>query len=93
MWAWLGMKETKEIFGESIVFELRGLLIETSAHAFRDRLAHGMVTEHDCYASEVEHLWWLVLRLCLFPFAQRVEEANEDAPADPAPEPSPLPSE
>lgn len=60
-----GMKETKEIFGESLCFELRGLLIEKTAFGFRDRLCHGFVTEGDCYDVAPINLWWLVVRLCL----------------------------
>lgn len=65
--------ETKEIFGESLWFELRGLLIEKSGYDFRNQLAHGFTSEAECYGDAAVNLWWLVLRLCLIPVLQRLE--------------------
>lgn len=61
------MPQSKQIFGESIHFELRGLLIEKMGHGFRDQLAHGFTSEAECYGDAPVILWWLVLRLCMFP--------------------------
>jgi hypothetical protein len=62
-----GMEETKKIFGDSLCFELRGCLIEKTGFDFRNRLAHGFVSEGECYAPAAEMIWWLVLRICLIP--------------------------
>lgn len=40
----LALDETKEVIGESLVFELRGHLIEKTGYAYRDRLAHGFLS-------------------------------------------------
>jgi len=65
--------KTKEIFGESLWFELRGLLIEKSGYDFRNQLAHGFTSEAECYGDAAVNLWWLVLRLCLIPVLQQME--------------------
>ena len=64
----LGAPETKQIFGEPTVFELRGLLIEKTGFGFRDQLAHGFVTAAECHSVPVVNIWWLVLRLCVTGF-------------------------
>ena len=65
--ALFSMNQTKEIFGDSLCFELRGCLIEKAGYDFRNRLAHGFVTERDCYSAAAAMIWWLVLRICLIP--------------------------
>jgi len=70
------LKETTEIFTESVVFELRGLLIEKRGADFRNRIAHGFVSEGECYGAPARILWWLVLRLCLMPILQEIEERS-----------------
>jgi hypothetical protein len=72
--------ETKEIFGESLWFELRGLLIEKSGYDFRNQLAHGFTTEAECYGDAAVNLWWLILRLCLIPVLQRLEGGASGTP-------------
>lgn len=59
--------ESKEVFGESFHFELRGMLIEKTGHGFRDQLAHGFTREGECYGDAAVNLWWLALRLCMIP--------------------------
>jgi len=63
----LFMPETQRIFGEDWCFELRGLLIEKTGYSFRHRVAHGFVSEPECYGAEAVNLWWIVLRLCCMP--------------------------
>jgi hypothetical protein len=41
----LSMEMTKKILGEELCFELRGCLIEKAAFDFRNRVAHGFVSE------------------------------------------------
>ena len=67
----LAMPETKEIFGEDQVFELRGLLCEKTGLDLRNRLAHGFLTYNQCWASDVINVWWLVVRFLSYPVAQR----------------------
>jgi hypothetical protein len=58
------MPETQRIFSDSLCFEFRALLIEKSGVEFRNRIAHGFVTEGECYDRPAVYLWWLVLRIC-----------------------------
>jgi len=62
-----GLEATTKIFGESLCFELRGHLIEKTGYDFRNLLAHGFVSEAQCYSDPALSLWWLVLRICLTP--------------------------
>ena len=58
--------ETKEIFGENLCFELRGLLIEKRGYNFRNQLAHGFLTEAHCYSDATINIWWLTIRTCIW---------------------------
>lgn len=75
--ALFAMPETTNIFGEEFCFELRGFLIEKTGYSFRDRIAHGFVSEADCYSVPAENIWWLILRLCIFPIARVVFEKRK----------------
>ena len=80
--ALLDLKETKKIFGESLHFELRGLLIEKSGHAFRHRIAHGFVSDAECFGDAAINLWWLVIRLCMDPIIRNLEAQEEENQGD-----------
>ncbi|HYR22309.1 MAG TPA: DUF4209 domain-containing protein [Chthoniobacterales bacterium] len=73
----LDLPETKKLFGDAVLFELRGILIEKTGYSFRNRVAHGFVSERECYAPEGLNLWWLVLRLCYTPLILG-QQANEE---------------
>jgi hypothetical protein len=62
-----GLPEIKTIFGDELCFELRGLLIEKTGHSFRNHIAHGFVTEGECYSDAALNVWWLCMRLCYTP--------------------------
>jgi|SRR5665811_95033 len=68
----LAHEKIKEVFGDDLVFDLRGLLVARFGSNFRNRLTHGLVRDADFYSAEAIYTWWIVLKLCLFPFA--VEE-------------------
>lgn len=72
------MKETEKIFGESLCFELRGCLIQKTGFDFRNRVAHGFVSEAECYSVAAETIWWLALRICLTPVAQAIAEQKQN---------------
>jgi hypothetical protein len=74
------MKETAEILGESLCFELRGCLIEKTGYDFRNRVAHGFISEAECYSSAASYIWWLVLRICLFPIFQAMVRRSGGIP-------------
>lgn len=68
----------KEVLGEDIVFDLQGLLIERHGSNFRNRLAHGLVSDDGFYIVEVPYLWWLILRIvCLPVIAHLRDQQNQ----------------
>jgi hypothetical protein len=77
--ALFGMPETKLILGECACFELRGCLIEKTGYDFRNRVAHGFVTEGDCYSVGAITLWWLVIRILVTPFIPKKEPSSPES--------------
>ena len=73
----LSMPETKRIFGDDLLFELRGLLIEKTGYSFRHQVAHGFASEGACYGPEALNLWWLVLHLCYKPIVLAEQETGD----------------
>jgi hypothetical protein len=59
----LEMPEALKLFGPDLIFELKGVLKEKHGYSFRNNVAHGFVSESDCYGPEAVNTWWLVLRL------------------------------
>src|SRR5208337_229891 len=57
-------QEIKEVFGEDIVFDLQGLLVERLGGNLRNRMAHGLMSHESFYSVEVPYLWALILRIC-----------------------------
>lgn len=78
----LAMPETIQIFGEDCVFELRAVLCEKFGFDLRNRLAHGFITEQECFGDDVMLMWWLVLRLCIFPVYQALSQQPIPPPED-----------
>lgn len=68
--------ETNQALGEDHVFELRGILTEEFGGNLRNRLAHGLLSDGECYSAAVMHLWWLLLRLCVAPLLPRKGEGS-----------------
>jgi tetratricopeptide (TPR) repeat protein len=75
----LSRKETIDIFGEDLVFELRGLMLENSCFAFRNRLAHGFISANECYSFAAYNLWWIVVRLCAHPVFACLNKNKEES--------------
>lgn len=57
----------KEVFGEHLVFDLRGLLIERYGSNLRNDLAHGLLDYDSLNSIPSIYMWWLTLRLCCLP--------------------------
>jgi Domain of unknown function (DUF4209) len=78
----LDLPETRQIFGDNLWFEFRGILIEKTGYSFRNRVAHGFLVESECYGSEALNLWWLVLRVCYTPLVlNRTQDAEKPKPS------------
>ncbi|MCE7887922.1 MAG: DUF4209 domain-containing protein [Alphaproteobacteria bacterium PRO2] len=52
-----------EIIGETLVFELRSLLLGDTGSNFRNLLAHGMLSEGYLNSHEAFYLWWVLFRM------------------------------
>jgi len=59
--------ELVEIFGEDIVFDLKGLLVHRFGTNLRNDMAHGLIGYNGFFTDGNAYLWWLVLRLCCVP--------------------------
>lgn len=73
----LSMPETIRIFGDDLVFEMRGLLCEKRGCDLRNRLAHGFIDYNECFSYDVLLLWWLVIRLCAYPIYMATKSTTE----------------
>jgi hypothetical protein len=83
-------QKLKEILGEDLFFELKGLLVHHAGANLRNEIAHGTLSvdefNGDFYGLQSIYLWWLAWRLCFTPVAPRNEPSkttnagrNEDA--------------
>ncbi|MFW6026354.1 MAG: DUF4209 domain-containing protein [Candidatus Woesearchaeota archaeon] len=59
--------ELNDIFGEDLIFDLRGLLVERYGSNLRNNLAHGLMNNNSFYTVPAIYAWWLTLRLCCIP--------------------------
>jgi hypothetical protein len=69
----------EELFGEDLVFDLQGLLVERVGSNLRNKLAHGLMNNDEFSSFFVLYLWWVVLRICLLYFvmiSKRAESGN-----------------
>ena len=60
----LEFPELRQLLGDDLIFELRGVFCEKSGFNFRNRLAHGRVSAGDCSSVAAINAWWLILRIC-----------------------------
>jgi hypothetical protein len=68
--------EMAKIFGESMAFDLRGLLVERFGLNLRNAIAHGLLAESQMITPGAIYAWWLVLRLCCIPIARGRNETS-----------------
>jgi len=69
--------EIKTIFDEDILFTLKCLLVEHSGCNLRNRMAHGLIDDHEFQPGIMSYLWWLTLRLCCLPMLNYQEEPEK----------------
>jgi hypothetical protein len=70
----LHLSEMNEIFGEDIIFDLQGLLVERFGYNLRNLMAHGLISYKAFFSFPVIYLWWLILRLCCLPILMKIQE-------------------
>lgn len=69
--------EVKQIFGEDLVFELQGLLIERFGSNLRNRLSHGLLNDGEATSARIVYAWGLILQLVCIPIlAVRARESS-----------------
>jgi hypothetical protein len=62
-------EKTIEIFGEDVIFDLRGILIEKFGENLRNNMAHGFLPSSSFNEAGSCYLWWLVVRLLWLGYA------------------------
>lgn len=61
----LATGEVRDVLPETLIFELRSLLVYKGGANIRNRLCHGLLTLEDLATSSVLYLWWLLLKVAL----------------------------
>lgn len=70
----LDMPDLINIFGEDLVFHLKGIFVERFGLNFRNLYAHGLLDENDFQSSNAVYIWCVMLRLCCLPIISRMNE-------------------
>jgi len=65
-------KDVEDVFGEDLIFDLQGLLIEPIGGNMRNEVSHGLLDTQDFFGHNAAYLWWMVLRICCWPFLTNV---------------------
>jgi hypothetical protein len=73
--------DAKMVFGENLLFDMRGLLIERFGANLRNQMAHGLLDVDLMVGPASVYFWWLTLHLVVQPLLQR---GHEDVPASDA---------
>jgi len=59
--------ELNEVFGDDIIFDLQGLLVERFGVNLRNRMAHGLMDHTSFFSIHASYMWAITLRLCCWP--------------------------
>jgi hypothetical protein len=76
----LEMPETVQLFGEDIIFDLKGTFTSRFGANYRNLFAHGLLDFQEFYSYTAVYIWWLILRICCLPLinAKHQEESKDD---------------
>ncbi len=74
--------EFKQVFGENLTFDLRGLLVEQQSSNLRHGMAHGLFDYYAFQSPPSVYFWWLMLYLVWLPVRSRLAPASGDLTAD-----------
>lgn len=75
-------EDAKRIFGEDLVFEMQGLLVERFGGNLRNQMAHGLLDVAEMIGLQSIYFWWLTLDLVVRPLLRTSElpaETGSDA--------------
>jgi len=78
----LDMNELINIFGEDLVFDLKGTLVSRFGSNFRNLLAHGLLEHGHFLSSQAAYIWCMILRLCCVPIIIRRQESKDAPPKE-----------
>ena len=73
----LRMPETKEILGDDLLFDLKGLFIERFGSNMRNRLAHGLLSDAESISLRSVYIWAILLRICCIPVLQSLRKRED----------------
>jgi hypothetical protein len=73
----LYMPATKDFFGVDIVFHLQRILVEALGANLRNKMAHGMMSFYDFFATPVAYFWWLILHLICLPVISQLRREDK----------------
>lgn len=88
----LAMPEAREMFGDGLLLELRTLLSDPLGFNLRHAYSHGLLPDEHLRNAGTMCLWWTLLRMILFPWADHpvvqapLREIAPDPPSDAEPE-------
>ena len=74
--ALLDREEAESVFGDDLLFEMKGLLTEPIGPNLRNELAHGLASVHACLSCNAIYVWWLMLRIAC---AGSSEDQNDNS--------------
>jgi hypothetical protein len=78
----LDHEETKRVFGDAQVSDLRAILVERSYANMRNRVAHGLMSAGEFFQASAIYFWWICLRYVLrATFQSHRDDGAESAPA------------
>ena len=85
----------RRVFGENLLFDMRGLLIERFGANLRNQMAHGLLDIDVIVGPQSIYFWWLTLHMVVRPLLPQYEEAPAAAeqgtpPMTASDEPTPL---
>lgn len=70
-------EELKSIFGDNLTFSMKVALVEQWGYNLRNRMAHGLLDESDCFSAAARYAWGLTLRFyCLPALIARRDSSN-----------------
>jgi hypothetical protein len=79
----LEMAEANSTLGESLVFELRALLVEKEGANLRNHLAHGLITDSEAWSAYAVYAWSLALRMAVVPLWKARQSADGQLSGNP----------
>jgi len=77
----LDCEQAPKVFGDDLLFDLRGLLIERFGGNLRNRVAHGLLDATEMTGPQSVYFWWLTLYLVIRPLLQEAQPLP-DVPGD-----------